>query len=209
MMYNVQVKAKTDPFWEYVGYYMAQVKYMHAGYEARIKREGKPELSLDYFQVYYLSSVGDLEDLLQFPAEDADLRKNCNAYVRLDGNKLYTTQATHNRYPFLLRTFKYYNFPRENVANKWSILSSRPGDLISKDDFFLLGSGLRILETSLENLIPENLKEVSYSTVPSWIRTLVANHLSNNADEWIKHFSTARSGTHNNQWIVIDPTKIA
>ena len=41
---------------------------------------------------------------------------------------------------------------------KWSILSSRPGDLISKDDFFLLGSGLRVLETSLDNKIPDNLK---------------------------------------------------
>ena len=37
MMYNVETKAKTDPFWEYVGYYLTQVKYMHAGYEARIK----------------------------------------------------------------------------------------------------------------------------------------------------------------------------
>ena len=91
---------------------------------------------------------------------------------------------------------------------KWSILSSRPGDLISKDDFFLLGSGLRVLETSLDNKIPDNLKEVKYQTVPSWIRTLVANQLSTTAEEWIKYFTTQRSGTHNNQWIIIDPSKI-
>ena len=64
---------------------------------------------------------------------------------------------------------------------KWSILSSRPGDLISKDDFFLLGSGLRVLETSLTNFVPSNLKEVVHTTVPSWIRTLVANQLATNA----------------------------
>ena len=64
-------------------------------------------------QIYYLSSVGDLEDLISMPSEeDLELRKNCNAYVRLDGKQLFTTQATHNRYPFLLRTFKYYSFPR-------------------------------------------------------------------------------------------------
>lgn len=41
---------------------------------------------------------------------------------------------------------------------QWSALSSRPGDLISKDDFFLLGSGLRVLETSLDNNNPDNMK---------------------------------------------------
>jgi hypothetical protein len=65
---------------------------------------------------------------------------------------------------------------------KWSILSSRPGDLISKDDFFLLGSGLRVLETSLDNKVSDNLKELKSTTAPSWIRTLIANHLSTNAE---------------------------
>jgi hypothetical protein len=35
-----------DLFWTYVGYYLEQARYMHAGYQARIKKEGKPELSL-------------------------------------------------------------------------------------------------------------------------------------------------------------------
>jgi hypothetical protein len=42
---------------------------MHAGYSARAKKEDKPELSLTFLQVYYLTSVGDLEDLIQMPAE--------------------------------------------------------------------------------------------------------------------------------------------
>ena len=72
-------------------------------------------MSLEFMQVFYLSSIGDLEDLIPFtPSEpgEEDFKKNCNAYIRLDGNQLFTSQATHNRYPFLLRTFKYYNFPR-------------------------------------------------------------------------------------------------
>lgn len=35
-------------FWQYVGYYLEQLRFMHAGYNARIKKEGKPELSLDF-----------------------------------------------------------------------------------------------------------------------------------------------------------------
>jgi hypothetical protein len=196
-------------FWEYVGYYLQQVRYMHAGYMARVKKEGKSNLNLDFKQVYYLSSIGDLEDLIHFSPEDETfVRKSCNIYVRLDGDRLFTTQATHNRYSFLLRTYKYYSFPRPGTPMQWTAFSSRPGDLISKDDFFLLGSGLRVMETSLDNKDPNNMKEVVATTVPSWLRTLVANHLAHNGSEWIKYFVMYRSGTHNNQWVIIDPSKL-
>lgn len=46
---------------------------------------------------------------------------------------------------------------------------------------------------------------MKYNTVPSWLRTLVANHLAGNASEWINYFLMSRSGTHNNQWVIIDP----
>jgi hypothetical protein len=95
--------------------------------------------------IYYLPSVGDLEDLIQFSPEESGLKKNCQAYVRLDGNTLYTTHATHNRYSFLLRTYKFWSFPRAEVPLQFTSFTSRPGDLISKDDFFILSSGLRVL----------------------------------------------------------------
>lgn len=99
--------------------------------------------------MYYLPSVGDLEDLIQFSPEESEFKKNCQAYIRLDGNQLYTTHATHNRYPFLLRTYKHWSFPRPNVPLQSTSFTSRPGDFISKDDFFILSTGLRVLETSL------------------------------------------------------------
>lgn len=49
-----------DPFWTYVGYYLEQVRYMHAGYMARVKREKRSEFELDFQQLYYLTSIGDL-----------------------------------------------------------------------------------------------------------------------------------------------------
>jgi hypothetical protein len=44
----------------------------------------------------------------------------------------------------MLRIFKSYNFPTNNpeIASEWITFSSRPGDLESKDDFFILSSGL-------------------------------------------------------------------
>jgi hypothetical protein len=136
-------------------------------------------------------------------------RKNCNAYVRLDNENLFITHGTHNRFSFLLRIFKTWNFPRNDVPLQSTSFTSRPGDLISKDDFFILSSGLRVLETSLENKVEANLQEVKFTTVPSWLRTLVANHLSKTISDWISLFNTYRSGTHNNQWILIDPSKVS
>jgi hypothetical protein len=40
---------KTNPddlFWSYVGYYLEQVRYMHIGYQARIRKEKIPLLEL-------------------------------------------------------------------------------------------------------------------------------------------------------------------
>jgi hypothetical protein len=33
---------------------------------------------------------------------------------------------------------------------------------------------------------------------------VVANHLSSSPEEWIAYFNTSRSGTHSNQWVIID-----
>lgn len=133
-----------DRFWKYVGYYLEQVRYMHAGYQARVKREKRTEMELEFRQLYYLTSIGDLEDLLPWE-KGMEERKNCNAYVRLQDGQLIITHGTHNRFSFLLRIFKTWNFPRKEVALQSTSFTSRPGDLISKDDFFLLSSGLRVL----------------------------------------------------------------
>lgn len=54
----------------------------------------------------------------------------------------------------MLRVMKTYHFPSrdERVGSQWFTFSSRPGDLISKDDFYVLSSGLVVMETSLANM---------------------------------------------------------
>lgn len=47
------------------------------------------------------------------------------------------------------------------------------------------------------------------TTVPSWLRTLVANHLAHDNFEWIEYFTKERSGTHNNQWVLINQKNLA
>jgi hypothetical protein len=46
----------------------------------------------------------------------------------------------------MLRFFKVYNFPSTNsqIASQTILFTARPGDLESKDDFYVLSSGLAV-----------------------------------------------------------------
>jgi hypothetical protein len=85
-----------------------------------------------------------------------------------------------NDYVFMLRVFKTYNFPSRDprVGSEMITFSSRPADLNSKDDYYVLSSGLRVLETSLDNFNPENYKELNPLTVPCWLRATLACNLA-------------------------------
>ena len=60
------------------------------------------------------------------------------------------------------------------------------------------------METSLSNMNKTNSKLIKPQTVPTWIRHIVANRLARTPSEWAGMFLKFRSGTHNNQWLVID-----
>jgi len=87
-------------------------------------------------------------------------------------DNLYTTHSTFNIYPLMLRIYKRYNFNfnLEAVIHKDISFSSRPGDLESKDDFYMLDKGLVVLETSLLNYNISNYGFLKPETVPAWIR---------------------------------------
>lgn len=176
---------------------------------------------IGFSQFYYLTNEGDLQDLIpafhdpsmmQGHGKQTEDKKpgNCNGYVKMMDSQLYLAHSTHNIYQFLLRIFKTYHFPTRdvNVGSQWFAFSSRPGDLISKDDFYVLSSGLYVMETSLSNNIKDNYKDLTPRTVPCWLRATIAVNLARTADEWADYFLKERSGTHNNQWVIVDPSKI-
>jgi len=145
---------------------MEQLRYMYRGFLTRLHLENRLDLYLSWTQFYVLTNVGDLQDLIgafeYFSAEKngekiikdkANLHTegNCNGIVKLINGELYIGHSTHNKYEFMLRIFKTYNFPTRDsrVGSETITFSSRPGDLISKDDFYVLSSGLTVIESSL------------------------------------------------------------
>lgn len=132
----------------------------------------------------------------------------CDAYVRFNrlNRELICGHSTFNIYSLMLRIHKsyFFNFNNAAVANFNMTFTSRPGDLQSKDDFYTLDKNLVVLETSLNNYNSSNYNFLKNNTLPCWIRLSVANRLSKTPAEWAKNFQFQRSGTHNNQWLIVD-----
>lgn len=80
----------------------------------------------------------------------------------------------------MLRIYKTYSFPTrdDRVGSQWMSFSSRPADLISKDDFYVLESGLVVLETSFNNYDKSNYEFLNPNTVPCWLRATIAVNLA-------------------------------
>lgn len=154
--------------------------------------------------------MGDLEDII--PAFTSYLKDSkfmdCSAFVKLsdDNEHLSVGHNTYNIYSLMLRVYKTYNFTLSNplVKAKIQSFSSRPGDMESKDDFYVLSSNLVVVETSLNNYNPAAYAFLNYTTLPTWLRVNLANRASATASDWSLYFSKHHSGTHNNQWTIID-----
>merc|ERR1711865_1067101 len=69
-------------------------------------------------------------------------------------------------------------------------------------------AGLTITETSLDNQNSDLWSLVVPQTMLTWARAMLANRLASNGDEWTEIASRHNSGTCNNQWIVLDNTKV-
>jgi hypothetical protein len=64
------------------------------------------------------------------------------------------------------------------------------------------------METSFNNNNKDNYKDLNPRTVPCWLRQSIAANLARNVEEWADYFLKARSGTHNNQWVIVGPSKL-
>jgi len=106
----------------------------------------------------------------------------------------------------MLNIYKHYYFPLNSpstISDRVSF-SSYPGLLSSEDDFYILSSGLVVMETTngifnlsiYDAIVPQSLM--------SWVRVIVSNRLATSGKEWTNVMQRYNSGTYNNQWIVVD-----
>ncbi|KAI5087548.1 phospholipase B domain containing 1 precursor [Silurus meridionalis] len=217
---QVKLHETTDPLWAHTGFVLAQLDGLQAGAAEWAKRSGRKALTL--FEVQFLNAVGDLLDLLQMldPEAKPSLRQfkeppmgHCSALIKvLPGyeNVLFAHSSWYV-YAATMRIFKHWDFKVQETHTATGKLSfsSYPGFLVSLDDFYLLGSGLMMTQTT-NNVFNQSLHElVTPSSLFAWQRVRLANALAHNGQEWAEIFSRYNSGTYNNQYMVLDVSKIS
>ena len=95
----------------------------------------------------------------------------------------------------MTRIFKFYSF-EFSEATRYESFSSYPGFLYSGDDYYLLSSGLVVIETTLSVYDTSIYKYLTPSSLFTWMRTLLSNRLSKTAKEWCLNFKNYNSGTY-------------
>ncbi|KAL4658050.1 phospholipase B-like 1 [Arapaima gigas] len=217
---QIKQKKNSDPLWQHVGFVVAQMDGLEAGAAQWAKNQKRPPLSS--FQVQFLNAVGDLLDLIPALVPDSGNMQDhlklpgmghCSALIKmLPGfENMLLAHSSWYTYAATLRIYKHWDFyvTEPHAATGKLSFSSYPGFLVSLDDFYLLGNGLLMTQTT-NNVFNTSLYSlVIPQSLLAWQRVRVAHSLAHSGEEWAKTFSKYNSGTYNNQYMVVDLKKIS
>lgn len=214
------LEAKTY-LWEQVGFIMAQFDGLVAGYNQNYDQK------LPVFAFQLLNGAGDFLDLLNAIDESrrpdwdhmtpeeisfaVSRNGHCSALVKVPGDlsDLWSAHSSWFDFSASNRIFKHYSFNLNApfVASKKLSFSSYPGYLESLDDFYMMGNGLVMLETTNSIFNYSLYKQVKPQSLFAWQRVRTANSMAHNGKEWCEILKQYNSGTYNNQYMVVDYNK--
>jgi hypothetical protein len=137
---------------------------------------------------------------------------HCSAFVKVTSeyNDVLCGHTTWDDYSKMTRIFKYYKFKFKGgkTFGKHIAMSSYPGCVSSTDNFYMINSGLLVMDTSLEILNPriyDRLPEFpGNSHYPNFIHVMVCNRLARNSGQWGTYFGERNNGQENAQWMIMN-----
>eukprot|EP00927_Polykrikos_kofoidii_P086931 TRINITY_DN9883_c0_g1_i1.p1 TRINITY_DN9883_c0_g1~~TRINITY_DN9883_c0_g1_i1.p1 ORF type:complete len:706 (+),score=132.98 TRINITY_DN9883_c0_g1_i1:139-2118(+) len=137
---------------------------------------------------------------------------HCSAFVRLAtaNTDLLVGHTTWDDYSKMIRIFKYYTFPLDGADTMASQIgfSSYPGAVSSTDDYYVMSSGLSVMETSLVVLNPDVWLQMptfpSAPRVPNFVHVMVVNRLASSAVHWARLYTAEMPAANAAQWMVVD-----
>jgi hypothetical protein len=210
----------TAKYWYTTGLVLRQLDGLFQGYNARTQTH-----KLTFSEILMINNDGDVMDLDRFVAPGTRFKQvanmslpevysflalngHCTAIVKWTGDDLVMGHNSWAEYTQSLRIYKHLTFNYKVAKAKKVSFSSYPGMVYSSDDFYVMDSGLVVMETSL-TILNEKLygKNAPTRGVFTFIRSMVANLLAGDAPAWAEIFSQQNSGTYNNQWMVVDMNK--
>jgi hypothetical protein len=221
----------SDPYAVALGGVVSQLRGMVAGV-ALAQLTPSPEI--DMFAMWMMNAAGSMEDLVGLLSGDAadtadsanaaararpplrggatrgprfvgkpdapPLETDCSALIRVTPDDVLFAHTTWRSFTMMTRVLKRYDLPNVFPVS----LSSTPAFISSKDDFYLTGAGLMVMETT-NNIFDTKLWDLlTPRSLLTFVRSTVANRLARSGPEWVSAFSVNNSGTYNNQWMVLD-----
>lgn len=215
---EMMINANNSTNWYYTGLIFAQFQGLMDGYAYA----SPPDQLLDVFAFDLLCGNGDYLDIRNSiepnaKAERPYLGGHCSALIKvLPGYEdVFASHSSWYDYWAMNRIFKHYAFSlqdaKENApppATKVMTFSSYPGYLSSLDDFYIMDSGLLMLQTT-NGIYNKTLYElVTPKALLAWHRVRLANWLASSGSQWAEYVAEYNSGTYNNQYVVLDLKKI-
>jgi len=227
MTQNVQNHGKQDPYWRAVGYMLSQLRGLTDGYNAHRRVGLEPFISEREMLMFTMvdtdmdNIVTALDDKAAFVNEHIKHHLHskrsrqhghhghCSAVVRVapEQSDIWVAHATWDNYRAMLRMVKYLDMPLPGVAARRIAFSANPANLYSADDFYVIDTGLAVIETTIDNYNKSLWKNVRPDTLMNWARAMVSNRLARSGEEWTELQFRHHSGTCNNQWMVVDRNK--
>ena len=209
-----------DSYWHEVNNLYMQMRGLHEGYNSKAPINEK--IDLVHFQT--VISLGDVDEIGNWKKEERpdyskmsteelmnyiELRSHCSAFLKVadDLSDVWFGHNTWTTYNKLIRIYKEYKYVPNSqfpIKSKSITMSSYPAAVNSQDDFYITDANLYIAETT-NHVHDLNLFDLlSPNTLMCWMRTMVANRLTDDAYSWTQVFSKYNSGTYNNQFQVLD-----
>ncbi|KAG7491526.1 hypothetical protein MATL_G00004490 [Megalops atlanticus] len=204
---QVRLNKNSDPLWRHAGFIVAQMDGLQAG-AAHWANSRQRE---------FLNAVGDLLDLIPALVSTKPFRipgmGHCSALIKmLPGyENLLLGHSSWYTYAATLRIYKHWDFrlTEPHTATGKMSFSSYPGFLVSLDDFYLLGSGLLMTQTTNSIFNSSLFSVVTPRSLLAWQRVRLAHALAHTGEQWAQVFSKYNSGTYNSQYAVVDVSRVS
>lgn len=200
---------QNDEVWYQVGLMLEQEDALQAGYAA-FHKEGQ-ELNPD--TIKYMMYFGDYSDLVEVLNHREQPADHCSALIKVleDFSDIYIAQESWYRFNTMTRIWKVYDFPyhksaadKEIVPGRRISMASYPTYLYSFDDFYMLSQGLVVQETTIGNSNTSLYNQIQSNQLSVWMRTMLANRLSTNGENWGEYYGKYNNGLYCNQYMVLN-----
>eukprot|EP01060_Flectonema_neradi_P030152 TRINITY_DN430_c1_g3_i1.p1 TRINITY_DN430_c1_g3~~TRINITY_DN430_c1_g3_i1.p1 ORF type:complete len:553 (+),score=98.41 TRINITY_DN430_c1_g3_i1:75-1661(+) len=131
----------------------------------------------------------------------------CSSIIKTTGDfsDLFMGHSSWYTYSATNRIFKHYQMGYEaDVPGKKVSFSSYPGYLESLDDFYMMSSGLGMVQTSINFANSSFYSYVKPQSLLAWQRVRTAHVVASTGEEWHAAVSRSHSGTYCNQYMIVN-----